>query len=114
MASLLAILSFLASPDDLMHVLIVLLSVLVLGIALLAYVKRRNTRYFLLTVAFFFLMMSQVVTFFEIFYPSDGLFMIPYLGLHVSHLFDFLMLFTFGLALVKSWDYGTVKAPKLD
>ncbi len=104
MSSPLTVFSFLSSPDDLMHVLIVILSVLVLSISVFAFRIRRNTRYLLLSIAFFFLAISQIVNFLEIFSASDSLFVIPYVGIHVAHLFDFLTLLTFGLALVRNWD----------
>jgi heme A synthase len=87
--------------DDLIHVLIVLLAFIVLAISLFAYLRRKETKYLLLLIAFLFLTLSQVVTFVETFYLANALILIPILDLHLTHLFDFLMLVSFGLALTR-------------
>jgi hypothetical protein len=88
--------------DDFLHVLILTLSYVVLGISLLAYLRRPSSRYLLLFLAFLFLAISQSITFVETFFYSGELFTIPYVSLHVSHVFDFAMLLSFGLALTRS------------
>ena len=109
MTNPLFLLSFLYYPDDLVHVLIVVLSIVVLGISLLAFMQKRNKKYLLLTLAFFFLAISQVLTLFETLFLSGALIMIPIVDIHITHLFDFLMLLTFGMALVRNWDQGEMK-----
>jgi hypothetical protein len=95
--------SFLLSPDNLMHVLVVALSLTVLGIALLAYERKRNMRFLLLSLAFFFIAIGEIVTFFETFFLSGALIMIPIVNIHLAHIFDFFTLVTFGLALMRDW-----------
>jgi hypothetical protein len=88
--------------DGLMHVSLVVLSVTILLIALFAYSKKRNARYLFLSIAFFFLTLSQIVNLFESFFSNKFIIIAP-LGLHLSHLLDLLMLTSFGLALVRNW-----------
>lgn len=85
--------------DDLLHVLIVSMSFVVLAVSVSAYARRPERRYFFLMIAFVFLALSQTETLIETFFLSNALILIPYLDVHLSHLFDFLMLFCFGLAL---------------
>jgi hypothetical protein len=87
--------------DDLVHVLIVVMSFIVLGISLFAYLRRRTSRYFFLLLAFAFLALSQTVTAYETFFLGDQLILIPYSGLHITHLFDFATLLSFGFALTR-------------
>jgi hypothetical protein len=87
--------------DDLLHLLIVITSFVLLGISLFAYLRRPSSRYLLLFLAFFFLAISQTITFAEVFFLSDAMLTIPYVGLHVTHLLDFAMLLSFGLALTR-------------
>jgi hypothetical protein len=88
--------------DELIHVLIVIMSLIVVGISLLAYLRRRTSRYLFLFLAFAFITLSQTVTAIETFYLSNQLILIPYSGLHITHLFDFATLLSFGLALLRS------------
>jgi hypothetical protein len=88
--------------DDLIHILIVLLSFGVLGISFFAYLRRRNSRYFFLFLAFVFLALSQTTTAFETFFLSDELIMVPYFHVHITHLFDFATLLCFGVALTRT------------
>jgi hypothetical protein len=74
----------------------------VLGISFFAYLRRKSTRYFFLCLAFVFLTLSQTTTALETFFLSDTLLVIPYLDVHVTHLFDFATLLCFGIALTKS------------
>jgi hypothetical protein len=104
MSGALALLAFLSNTDDLMHVLIVLLSIVVLTISVTAFWQKRNARYLMLFVAFFFLALSQIFTLGEVLFYSGALITIPFVGIHLTHLFDFLMLVTFGLALLRNWD----------
>ncbi|MGI0090409.1 MAG: hypothetical protein ACREBS_01745 [Nitrososphaerales archaeon] len=90
-------------PDDILHVTIVSLALFLVILAALVYLRKRNTRYLFLLIAFAFLFMSQTVTMLEVTLFSNAYLLIPYTGLHLSHLFDFLMILSFGLALVRSW-----------
>jgi len=85
--------------DAVMHVVIVVLSIVVLTVSLLAYNRRRTRRYLFLSTGFFFIFMSQLATLFEVVFFSNALLIIPSIGLHLSHVFDFLTLLFFLLAL---------------
>jgi len=85
--------------DAVMHILIVALSVVVLTVSLLAYKRRRSRRYLFLTAGFFFIFMSQLATLLEVAFLSNALLIIPSIGLHLSHVFDFLTLIFFLLGL---------------
>ncbi len=87
--------------DEIMHILIVILSFTLVLIASLAYLRRRNRRYLFLTLAFVFLFASQFVTMLEVAVYSNYLMIIPSIGLHLSHLFDLLMLLSFAAALMR-------------
>ena len=88
------------STDAVVHVLLVTFSAVVLMISLLAYVSRRDTRYMLLSIAFTFLFLSQVLELVETIFLSNQLIYIPLTGIHLSHFLDFLMLSSFSLALL--------------
>lgn len=85
--------------DDLLHIMIVIMAFVVLSISILAYVRRPERRYLFLMIAFIFLAMSQTETLIETIFFSDALIIVPYLNVHLAHLFDFCTLFSFGLAL---------------
>lgn len=89
-------------PDVLMHLVTIGLSVAVFVISVRAMQKRPSRRYVMLSIAFFFLLLSQLDQFIEALFYSGNQIMIPVVGLHVSHLFDFLMLVSFVLALLRS------------
>ena len=88
--------------DAVMHLITVSLSIAVFSISVRALQKRPSHRYIMLSFAFIFLLLSQLDEFIESLFYSGNQLMIPYLDLHVSHLFDFLMLVSFVLALVRS------------
>lgn len=88
--------------DDLVHGIIIVMAFIVLGICAVAYSRKRTNRYFLLLLAFVFLALSQTITGFETFFLSDDLLMIPYIEVHVTHLFDLATLLSFGLALTRT------------
>lgn len=69
-----------------------------------AYVRKPFGRYLFLFFAFLFLALSQTVSFVESMFLSGGLVLIPLIGLHLSHLFDLLMLSGFGVALTRGSD----------
>jgi hypothetical protein len=82
-----------------MHVLIVVLAMTVLLVSVLAFERTRSRRYMLLSVGFFFLFLSQLSTLLEVVFYSDALIIIPSIGLHLSHVFDFMTLIFFLLAI---------------
>lgn len=86
--------------DAIVHLLLVAFSGLVLLISLLAYVDRRTSRYFFLSLAFAFLAASEVVGLIESWFLSTQLVFIPSTGIHLSHFLEFLMLASFSLALL--------------
>ena len=88
--------------DAVMHLITVGLSIAEVKITVRALNKRHTNRYIMLSLAFFFLLLSQLDEFIESLFYSGNQLMIPYLDLHVSHLFDFLMLVSFVLALFRT------------
>lgn len=90
------------SIDAWMHLLLVGFSALLLTISTRAYTRRPTGRYLFLVLAFLFLALSQGISFVESMFLSGGLILIPEIGLHLSHLFDLLMLISFGIALTRS------------
>lgn len=88
------------ATDEIVHFLLVGFSILVLSISILAYTSRRNSRYLLLSLAFTFLALAQVVGLVETVLLSNQLVFIPLTSIHLSHFFEFLMLSSFGLALL--------------
>jgi hypothetical protein len=88
-------------PEDLIHASLVGLSAIVLSISILAYLRRRGSRYLFLTLAFTFLTLGQIVDLAETLWLSGQLILLPLLEVHLSHFFDFLMLSCFGIALTR-------------
>lgn len=86
--------------DDVIHFLLVAFSGLVLLISLSALSERRTIRYLFLSLAFTFLMLSQIVELVETLFFSNQLILIPVTGIHLSHFLDFLMLSSLSLALL--------------
>ena len=82
-----------------LHLTIVALAITVLTVSVLAYERRRTRRYLLLTLGFFFIFLSQFATLLEVIFLSNALIIIPSIGLHLSHVFDFLTLIFFLLAI---------------
>jgi hypothetical protein len=91
-----------------LHVVIVALAVTVLTVSILAYWRKRSARYFLLSLGFFFLFLSQLATLYEVLFLSDALIMIPAIGLHLNHIFDLFTLVFFLLA-VSGYGQGASK-----
>ena len=83
------------------HVFLVGLSTAILAVSILAYLRKRNSRYLLLSLAFTFLSLSQTVDLVETLFMSSQLIVLPIIEVHLSHFFDFLMLSSFGLALTR-------------
>jgi len=86
--------------DGIVHVLLVAFSGIVLLISLFAYVERKTSRYFFLSLAFAFLAASELVGLIEVWFLSTQLIFIPSTGIHLSHFLEFLMLASFSLALL--------------
>ena len=86
--------------NDVLHFLLAGLSVVVMVISAGAYIRRRDRRYFFLMLAFVFLCLDQVVTLYQELYFYGLLIVIPYLGLHLVHFFELLMLVSFIAALL--------------
>jgi hypothetical protein len=105
-----ALIPFLAALDPIdwgeaiLHAAIVALSITVLSVSILAYFRRKTKRYMLLSLGFFFLFLSQLSTLLEVVFLSNALIIIPSIGLHLSHVFDFLTLIFFMFAMT---GYGT-------
>lgn len=93
--------------DELVHFLLVGFSLVVLSISILAYASRKETRYLLLSLAFVFLTLAESVGLIEAVFLSNQLVFIPSTGIHLSHLLEFLMLSSFGLALLTSPKVGS-------
>ncbi|MDA4128116.1 MAG: hypothetical protein OK422_01420 [Thaumarchaeota archaeon] len=86
--------------EELIHPLLVMLSLIVLAISGVAYYRRKSPRYLLLFFAFVFLFASQVVTYAQELYV--GSIDLQILGLHPAHVFDLGALFSFAGALLEN------------
>ena len=86
--------------DGIVHVLLVAFSGVVLLISLFAYLDRKTSRYFFLSLAFSFLAASEIVSLIEVWFLSTQLIFIPSTRIHLSHFMEFLMLASFSLALL--------------
>jgi len=82
-----------------LHLTIVALSITVLSVSVLAYFRRKTRRYLLLSIGFFFLFLAQLSSLLEVVFYSNALIIVPSIGLHLSHVFDFLTLIFFMLAM---------------
>ena len=85
--------------EVILHITIVALSITVLSVSVLAYFRRKTRRYLLLSIGFFFLFLTQFSSLLEVVFYSNALIIIPSIGLHLSHVFDFLTLIFFMLAM---------------
>ena len=85
--------------DAVLHISIVALAVVVLTLSVMTFARRKSRRYLFLSIAFLFIFLSQFSTLLEVLFLSNALILIPVLGLHLSHVFDFLTLVFFILAL---------------
>ncbi len=85
---------------DILHFSLAILSVVVLAISIAAYVRRRETRYFFLMIAFLFFCLDQVVTLYQELYFYGLLIVIPYIGLHLVHVLELVMLLSLIAALL--------------
>ena len=75
------------------HSVTVVLAVLVLAVSLVAYRRRRSTRYLILSIAFLFLALGEVLQFSESYY--NLIIFLPNLEIHDSHLLDLATLVSF-------------------
>jgi hypothetical protein len=98
--------------EDLIHTILVASSLVLVIIATRAYLKRHDSRYLFLLLAFIFLGLSQVATLLEALSLSGPIF-VPFLELHLSHLLDFLTLLSFTLSLTRNVDVGFDKTETL-
>jgi len=87
--------------EDLIHTVLVGSSLVLLVIAAHAYLKKRDSRYLFLLLAFVFLGLSQIETLLETLFLENPVFL-PFFELHISHVLDFLMLLSFALALTRN------------
>jgi hypothetical protein len=99
-----AVVATVAWGEAILHASIVALSITVLCVSVLAYFRRRTRRYLLLSMGFFFLFLAEFSALLEVVFFSNALIIIPSISLHLSHVFDFLMLIFFMLAMT---GYGT-------
>jgi hypothetical protein len=89
-----------ASGNDVLHFLLAGLSVAIMGVSMAAYIRRKDRRYFFLMLAFVFLALDQAITLYQELYFYGLLIVIPYLGLHLVHFLELLMLISFMAALL--------------
>lgn len=91
-----------ASPmgNDILHFTLATLSVAVLVISAAAFLRRRDSRYFFLMIAFVFFSLDQIVTLYQEIYFYGLLIVIPYIGLHLVHVLELMMLASLIVALV--------------
>ncbi len=97
-----------SDPDDAMHLLLAVLSVLLMIVSVNAYRKRPESRYFLLMLAFVFLCLDQVVTAYQEFFLGGELIGLPFVDLHLIHFLELLMILSFLAAIVKPSKRGEV------
>jgi hypothetical protein len=90
----------LSFAEEVIHPLLVLLSLVVLAISAAAYRRRRSPRYLLLFFAFAFLAASQIFTYFQEVYV--GTIDLEILGMHPAHVFDLGALCSFAVALLEN------------
>lgn len=86
--------------NDFLHFALAALSVVVMVVSAGAFIRRRDGRYFFLMLAFVFLCLDQLITLYQEVYFYGLLIIIPYLGLHLVHVLELLMLVSFIAALL--------------
>jgi len=90
-----------SNQDDIMHLVLLVLSTVLMLISANGYRRRPSSRYFFLMLAFVFFFLDQAVTFYQEIYLDGLLISVPYLGLHLIHLFELLMSLSFLTALLR-------------
>ena len=89
-----------SDPDDLMHLVLLLLSLALMVISANGFTRRRNGRYFFLMLAFVFFFLDQAVTFYQEIDLNGMLIAIPYLSVHLVHFLELMMSISFLAALL--------------
>ena len=87
---------------DIILLVATLASFFLVAISLLAFKKRRDNRIFILTIAFFFFALVQVLDIFENFFPSEYIFVT-----NAERVLNLLILLSFGMLV-----YGRYKPRK--
>ena len=87
---------------DIILLVATLASFFLVAISLLAFKKRRDNRIFILTIAFFFFALVQVLDIFENFFPSEYIFIT-----NAERVLNLLILLSFGMLV-----YGRYKPRK--
>jgi hypothetical protein len=89
-----------SDANDVLHLLLALFSVALFVISIAAFVRRRGPRYLFLMLAFGLLCMDQVITLYQELYYGGLMILIPYVGLHLVHFLELLMMISFAIALI--------------
>lgn len=90
-----------SNQDDVMHFILLVMSVVLMVISANAFRRRPVRRYFFLMLAFVFFFLDQAVTFYQEIYLNGLLISVPYVGLHLIHLLELLMSISFLTALLR-------------
>lgn len=85
-----------------MQLAIIVLSIVIFWISLNAYFRRRSIRYALLSFAFLFLFLSQIVSYSQTLVLSGVLLVVPYLDLPVSYVIELATMLFFFLAIIQN------------
>ena len=89
-----------SDPNDILHISLVVFSVVLFSVSIGAFYRRRGERYLFLMLAFGLLVADQAVTLYQELYTGGFFILIPYLDLHLVHLFELLMMVSFAIALM--------------
>jgi len=101
-----------SSQDNIMHFVLLLLSVVLMAISANGFRRRPNSRYFFLMLAFTFFCLDQAVTFYQEIYLNGLLISVPVLSLHLVHLLELLMSVSFLTALLRPFSLGRRDVPE--
>jgi len=101
-----------SNQDDIMHFVLLMLSVVLMAISANGFRSRPNSRYFFLMLAFVFFFLDQAVTFYQEIYLNGLLISVPILSLHVVHLLELLMSVSFLTALLRPFSLGRRDLPE--
>jgi hypothetical protein len=101
-----------SSQDDLMHLVLLVLSVFLVTVSVNGFRRKRNSRYFFLMLAFVFFWLDQSVTLYQEFYLNGLLISIPYLNLHLIHFLELLMSVSFLTAMLGPSSLGRRGIPE--
>ena len=89
-----------SDPDDVMHLVLLLLSFALIVISANGFRRRKNSRYLFLMLAFVFFFLDQAVTFYQEIDLNGMLIAIPYLSVHLVHFLELMMSISFLAALL--------------